>query len=58
MDLVEIWNLNDRTQVCFLPPSSDRFGAYGNQYLSSDGFKAQMSHLVKDLVVPAGMMLE
>ncbi|KAN0133589.1 hypothetical protein V8E53_008577 [Lactarius tabidus] len=41
MDLVEIWNLNDRTQ-----------------YLSSDGFKAQMSHLVKDLVVPAGMMLD
>ncbi|KAN0135836.1 hypothetical protein V8E53_006288 [Lactarius tabidus] len=33
VDLVEIWNLNDKTG-----------------YLSSDGFKATMSHLVGDLV--------
>jgi len=32
VDLVEIWNLNDKTE-----------------YLSSDGFKAKMSHLVRDL---------
>ncbi|KAF8265737.1 hypothetical protein EI94DRAFT_1804007 [Lactarius quietus] len=31
-DIVEIWNINDKTG-----------------YLSSDGFKARMSHLVKDL---------
>ncbi|KAI9456385.1 hypothetical protein BJY52DRAFT_1381630 [Lactarius psammicola] len=32
VDIVEVWNLNDRTR-----------------YLSSDKFKAKMSHLVKDL---------
>ncbi|KAH9170100.1 hypothetical protein EDB89DRAFT_1980563 [Lactarius sanguifluus] len=39
LDLVEIWNLSDRTK-----------------YLSSDGFKAKMSHLVKDLEGPANMI--
>ncbi|KAI9451140.1 hypothetical protein BJY52DRAFT_1191197 [Lactarius psammicola] len=39
VDLVEIWNLNDKTR-----------------YLSSDKFKAKMSHLVKDLVGPASML--
>ncbi|KAH9061778.1 hypothetical protein EDB83DRAFT_878341 [Lactarius deliciosus] len=39
VDLVETWNLNDKTR-----------------YLSSDEFKAKMSHLIKDLVVPTGMM--
>ncbi|KAH9051687.1 hypothetical protein EDB87DRAFT_749098 [Lactarius vividus] len=40
-DLVETWNLNDKTR-----------------YLSSDEFKAQMSHLVKDLVGYGGMVSE
>ncbi|KAH8985737.1 hypothetical protein EDB86DRAFT_3083324 [Lactarius hatsudake] len=38
VDLVEIWNLNDKAR-----------------YLSSDEFKAKMSHLIQDLVGPAGM---
>ncbi|KAH9059226.1 hypothetical protein EDB87DRAFT_1822886 [Lactarius vividus] len=39
VDLVETWNLNDKTR-----------------YLSSDEFKAKMSHLIKDLVVSIGMI--
>ncbi|KAI9439394.1 hypothetical protein BJY52DRAFT_1217284 [Lactarius psammicola] len=39
VDLVEIWNLNDRTG-----------------YLSSDEFKAKMSHIVKDLEGPTSTM--
>jgi len=49
-DIVEIWNLNDRTRVssplflcCFLVPHRD-------QYLSGIEFKKKMSHNVKDLV--------
>ncbi|KAH8989937.1 hypothetical protein EDB86DRAFT_2941602 [Lactarius hatsudake] len=38
-DLVEIWNLNDKSR-----------------YLSNDGFKAEMSHLVKDLAGSANML--
>ncbi|KAH9074318.1 hypothetical protein EDB83DRAFT_2516087 [Lactarius deliciosus] len=34
VDVVEIWNMNDKTR-----------------YLSSEKFKARMSHLVKDLAV-------
>ena len=55
--IVEIWNLNDVNRV-----SSPRFPGFffslliGNQYLSdlsSDQFKINMSHVVKDLAVPA-----
>ncbi|KAF8256840.1 hypothetical protein EI94DRAFT_293866 [Lactarius quietus] len=40
-DLVEVWNLNDRDKA---------------RYLSSDAFKARISHLVQDLVGPAGVV--
>ncbi|KAH9018536.1 hypothetical protein EDB85DRAFT_1897124 [Lactarius pseudohatsudake] len=38
LDIVEIWNMNDQNRVGF-----------SSVYLSSDEFKAKMSHLVKDL---------
>ena len=51
-DIVEIWNLKDKTRVCF-PHWSVVLAADGNQFLSSDRFKKKMSHLVKDLAVSA-----
>ncbi|KAF8489086.1 hypothetical protein F5888DRAFT_1731195 [Russula emetica] len=45
VDIVEIWNLFDRHRV-----SSPQFPAY----LSSNQFKINMSHIVKDLAIPAG----
>lgn len=59
IDLVEIWNINDKTRVSrYLGCLSIVLVTYGSQYLSSDGFKAKMSHLVKDFVEPVSMISE
>jgi hypothetical protein len=53
IDIVEIWNLYDKNRVssCQMPCC---LIAQQNQYLSSNQFKIYMSHVVKDLAVPAG----
>jgi len=48
-DIVEIWNLNDRTRVS--SPFSQLFlPSHKDQYLSSTEFKKKMSYNVMDLV--------
>ena len=51
-DIVEIWNLCDKTKV-----SSQSLAVLitqPNQYLSNNQFKINMSHIVKELAVSAG----
>ena len=47
-DIIEIWNMNDKNRVWSFPWSSV-IRADLDQYLSSNKFKARMSHVVKDL---------
>ena len=53
VDIVEIWNLYDRDRVGS-PQWLAVITAQRNQYLSSNEFKINMSHVIKDPVVPAG----
>jgi hypothetical protein len=53
IDIVEIWNLFDRHKVSS-PQLSAVKNAQRNQYLLSNQFKINMSHVVKDLAIPAG----
>ncbi|KAH9998780.1 hypothetical protein BJV77DRAFT_712350 [Russula vinacea] len=52
-DIVKIWNQDGRNSVCS-PQLPCFLHAQQSQYLSSDQFKIHMSHVVNDLVVPAG----
>jgi hypothetical protein len=52
VDIVEIWNLYDKNRVSY--PHLPCLTAKRNQYLSNNQFKVNMSHVVKDLAVPAG----
>ena len=52
-DVVEIWNLYDKCRVSSLQLLCCLTAQY-NQYLSSNRFKIDMSHIVKDLAVPDG----
>ena len=53
-DIVEIWNLNDKTRVRSLRVSAGNWLFTKIQYLSGSEFKARMSHVVKDLAGSAG----
>jgi hypothetical protein len=52
-DIVQIWNIYDKNWVSS-PQLLCCSAAQWNQYLSSDQFKINLSHIVKDLAVPAG----
>ena len=52
-DIVNIWIQDDRNSVNS-PPLPSISTAQRNQYLTSHQFKIDMSHIVKDLGLPAG----
>jgi hypothetical protein len=54
IDIVKIWNLNDRDNVSYPQlPCYFYLPSHGDQYLSSTSFKIKMSHVAKDLAETA-----
>jgi hypothetical protein len=52
VDIIDIWNLYDRHRVSS-PPWRFVITVQRNQYLSSNEFKINMSHVIKDPTIPS-----